>query len=146
MTHVAHLVRRFATSLSSRPPSAADLAWVSSILGEPGWSLWTQMSVPDRRHSVLVARRFAEAEPSAPQTAVAGVLLHDVGKVAAGLGTFGRVVATVVGRHGRRFRTYGEHERIGAEMARAAGLAESTAELIEGRGPWAPALRAADEL
>ena len=53
---------------------------------------------------------------------MAGALLHDVGKVQSGLGTWGRVAATVVGPRTRRFRQYHDHEQIGASMAAQAGI------------------------
>ena len=77
---------------------------------------------------------------------MAGALLHDVGKVEAGLGTFSRVVATVVGPRTRRFRLYHDHEALGARLAAAAGADVVTVALIEGRGPAAADLRAADDV
>ena len=59
--------------------------------------LWRRLSNADRRHAILVARRFLDRRPAADRAEVAGSLLHDVGKIEAGLGTFGRVVATIVG-------------------------------------------------
>ena len=108
--------------------------------------MWERMGDVDRRHSILVARRFVAARPEATRVEIAGALLHDVGKVESGLGTFGRVAATVVGARGRRFRRYHDHEAIGARRAAAAGSDPVTVALIEGRGPAAPALAAADHL
>ena len=69
---------------------------------------------PRRRSS---AAGSLDRRPAADRAEVAGALLHDVGKVEAGLGTFGRVVATVVGPRTERFRTYHDHEAIGARLA-----------------------------
>ena len=104
------------------------------------------MAVQDKRHSILVARRFVDLadEPSREQTAAA--LLHDVGKLASGLGTCARVLATIVGPRTARFRQYHDHERLGAEMLRAAGSAAATLELVQGAGPAAAALRQADDI
>jgi hypothetical protein len=54
------------------------------------------MSGPDRRHAHAVARRVERAlgHEATPLVLVAA-LLHDVGKVDSGLGTYGRVVATL---------------------------------------------------
>ena len=95
--HLTHLARRFATSLSPRPPSAEDATWAERHLLSPEIALWRRMPAQDRRHSVEVARRFLHARPEATRAEMAGALLHDVGKIDAGLGTIGRVVATIAG-------------------------------------------------
>jgi hypothetical protein len=91
-----------------------------------------------------VARRFVAVRPEATRAEIAGALLHDVGKIECGLGTFGRVAATVVGRRGRRFTLYHDHERIGAELAEAAGSDPATVDLIAERGPVFPIMHACD--
>lgn len=140
----AHLARRFVTSLSGRPPSDEDEAWAEVNLTDGEQALWARMGVRDRRHSVGVARRFVADRPTATRAEIAGALLHDVGKIDCHLGTFQRVAATLVGPRGERFRRYHDHERIGAELAAATGSDPITVGLIEGRGPAAEALRAAD--
>jgi len=145
VSRAGHLVRRFATSLSRRPVAAEDLAWVAAQLGPGEHALWVTMPLTDQRHSVTVARRFAARRAGAPRAEVAGALLHDVGKTASGLGTIGRVVATVVGSHTARLARYHAHEAIGASLAAAAGADPVTVALIEGRGPAAADLRAADD-
>lgn len=56
------------------------------------------MRGPDRRHGVQVARRVERAlGDEASRAVLAAALLHDVGKTVAGLGTYGRVVATLCG-------------------------------------------------
>lgn len=143
---VAHLVRRFATSLSSRPPAPEDEVWAEVWLRFDERELWQRMANTDRRHAVLVARRFVERRPDATRAEMAGALLHDVGKIESGLGTFGRVLATVVGPRTTRWRTYHDHETIGASMAAAAGSDAVTVALIEGRGPAAADLAWADHV
>jgi predicted HD phosphohydrolase len=114
-----HLARRFFGSLSRREPAAADEAWVRSLLNPEEHALWTRMPAADRRHAVGVARTVpAELAPAA--------LLHDVGKITSGLGTFGRVGATVLGWIGRdrwrgRVGDYLRHDALGAELLQAAG-------------------------
>jgi len=143
-------MRRWATSLSDAPPRSVDEVWAESHLNPGETALWRSMSNADRRHSVVVARRFVEpgvepgVEPSRAE--VAGALLHDVGKVASNLGTWGRVSATLIGGRGRRFRAYRDHESIGAEMCRAAGSHETTVELVAGRGTSVDRLRRADNV
>ena len=99
---------------------------------------------PPRRARGATVRR--PLRPDAARAEIAGALLHDVGKVEAGLGTFGRVAATVVGPRTARFRRYHDHEAIGARLAAAAGSDPVTVALIEGQGPAADALRAADDV
>jgi predicted HD phosphohydrolase len=141
-----HLGRRFFTSLSSRPPTARETAWAEHWLQPTEAELWGRMTNADRRHSVEVTQRFFARRPGATRAELAGALLHDVGKVEAGLGTFARVVATLVGPRSDRFRTYHDHEAIGARLAEAAGSDAATIALIEGTGPAAEDLRAADDV
>jgi predicted HD phosphohydrolase len=141
-----HLARRFVTSLSRTPPPSADCAWAVDHLLPAEAELWQQMMVQDRRHSILVARRFVQIAPDASRAEVAAALLHDVGKLDSGLGTFARVVATIVGPRTDRFRRYHDHERIGADMLAAAGSDAVTVELVHGRGERAIELRRADNI
>jgi len=142
--HPVHLARRFFGSLSKRPPEPNEEAWARSQLLPGELALWDRMSALDRRHSVSVARRFEAAWPGATRAEIAGALLHDVGKIDSGLGTFGRVVASVVGGRTPRFRSYQDHERIGAEMAAAAGSDPATVDLIAERGPAFETMHAGD--
>ena len=65
-------------------------------------------------------------------TWAAAALLHDVGKTASGLGTFGRVAATVRGHLGDpedvggRTGAYLRHAEIGAELLEHAGARAET--------------------
>ena len=140
-----HLVRRFLSSLSSRPPSAADTAWAESFLLEAEVQLWRRFGSPDRRHAIIVSRRFASLG-SWTREEMAGALLHDVGKLDSGLGTAARVVATVVGPRTERFRRYHDHEPIGADMLAAAGSSSITVDLVRGNGRAAAALIKADDI
>jgi hypothetical protein len=144
LTKPHHLAARFFGSLSSRPPEPAEEAWARSQLLPGELGLWERMSNQDRRHSAKVARRFVAARPGATRAETAGALLHDVGKIECGLGTWGRVVASVVGGRTQRFRLYHDHERIGADLAAAVGSEPETIELISERGPAFATLTACD--
>ena len=136
----SHLARRFFGSLRPGGPRAADNEWVASVLQPDELALWSQLSDPDRRHSVAVARRVQQALVNdvgeTDQRWLATALLHDVGKVDAGLGTFARVGATLAGaargrerakewstRTGmtRKVGLYLRHPELGEERIRAAG-------------------------
>ena len=137
MAGATHLARRFFGSLSPRGPRREDEAWVQETLlpGERG--LWSRMSRADRRHAAGVARRVEQAlGVEATRAVLAAALLHDVGKVASGLGTYGRVVATLAGAAAgresaaawskasgvtRRVGLYLRHPELGAEMLGLAG-------------------------
>jgi putative nucleotidyltransferase with HDIG domain len=105
--------------------------------------------VADQRHSIEVARRFSAILAEAQREDMAAALLHDVGKLASGLGTFARVAATLVGPRSGRLRQYHDHERLGAEMLRTAGSSPETIALVANtslRGDVAAALRHADHV
>ncbi len=132
-----HLVRRFLGSLSPLPVADEDESWASAQLGPGERQLWQRMSRADRKHSVGVARRVAE-QVGEERPVLAAALLHDVGKVDADLGTFGRVAATLVGRRraarwdGRpgargRMSAYLRHDAIGAALLEDAGADPVTA-------------------
>lgn len=144
VTGPRHLVIRFFRSLSSAPPSVNGELWADDHLLPNERLLWTQMSNQDRRHSIAVARRFVESRPDATRAEVAGALLHDVGKIECRLGTVARVVATLVGPRTTRFRSYHDHEAIGARLVAEAGSDLATADLVAERGPAYAQLKAAD--
>ncbi len=144
LTKPHHLVARFFTSLSGAPPQVAEEVWAELNLLPGEIALWRQMSNQDRRHSAKVARRFVAARPAATRAEVAGALLHDVGKIECGLGTWGRVVASIVGPRTERFRLYHEHEHIGSVLAEDAGSDPATVELIDERGPAYETLESCD--
>jgi hypothetical protein len=129
---LTHLAKRFVTSLVPGGPSFEAEAWVSAVLSEAELALWRRMSGPDRRHAVGVARRVEAAlgEQATPPV-LAAALLHDVGKVESGLGTLGRVVATVAGPRTPRLARYRRHPELGAELLRLADSDPLTAAWAE---------------
>ena len=144
VAHLGHLSRRFFSSLSRRQPADTDVAWALAQLLPGEATLWQQMPVQDRRHSIVVAHRFMTLVEQPTRAELAGALLHDVGKLPSGLGTVSRVVATVAGPRTKRFRHYHDHEALGLEMLRQAGSDAATLALIDGSGRAAGAVRDAD--
>ncbi len=122
--------------------------WVQSVLSPSEFDAWNNMMVQDRRHSVMVGRRFVMYRPTATQGEIAGALLHDVGKSVARLGSFARVIATLIGPRTNRFRQYHDHEIIGATMLRSIDSDELTISMVEGscEGELRQALSSADDI
>lgn len=137
MAGAAHLVRRFAGSLWPFGPDAGAVAWAHDHLLPTERRLWDRLPAADRRHSIGVARRVvARLGDRATRPVVAAALLHDVGKLDARLGTYGRVVATLSARvagHNaayqwsegrgfiRRVGLYLRHPELGGDMLALAG-------------------------
>jgi hypothetical protein len=145
----SHLTRRFFGALRPGGPSQADRNWVLTVLTPEELGLWERLPAHDQRHTIEVARRV---EASLGGGAHAGdtrwlacALLHDVGKLAAGLGVYGRVLATLFGRAAgdalgsweelpglrRRIALYLRHGEIGGDMIRMAGGREEVATWAE---------------
>jgi hypothetical protein len=141
----AHRARRFGRSLVSSAPATEDEEWARSFLTDGEAAAFARMSANDRRHSIGVARAVAAhldriglegvGDPGA-RWVLAAALTHDVGKSVAGLGTYGRVVATLsgwVGGHDmadhwadtrgftRRVGLYLNYPRLGADLLAMAG-------------------------
>jgi len=77
-------------------PTREHQRWALSQLGPGEVELWQQMGRADRRHAAAVARRVeGQLGDRATRPVLAAALLHDVGKVDANLGVYGRVVATL---------------------------------------------------
>ena len=141
-----HLAARFFGALDPRGPDLAEERWAEGWLNDGERDLWRRMSGPDRRHAAGVARGTAAllGPPEPAREVMAAALLHDVGKVESGLGTFARVAVTVAaiaaGRDRlvadpatpvrpwrRRVSDYLTHDRIGAKLLGAAGSHPLTA-------------------
>ena len=137
-----HRVRRFFASVVPGRPSDADLAWAGSFLNDDERRLFAKMAATDQRHLVGVAKaveRHGVDGRSPDQWVMAAALLHDVGKTVAGLGTYGRVVATLSEAVGgasmaaawtessgftRRVGLYLQYPALGADLLRLAGSDE----------------------
>ena len=132
MKYLKHLLARFFGSLSRATPTVADLAEVAAILLTVEYELWQKLPPMDQRHSIAVMQRFLERRPGAQISEIRAALLHDIGKIDANLGVVGRVVATLVGRHGERFTAYHDHELIGSELLKDIGSDLLTCQLVAG--------------
>ena len=148
MSHVAHLAKRFVTSFSRRDVSDTELDMVRSALSAGEYEMWFRFNKADRRHSVEVAERFVALRPGASRNEIAGVLLHDIGKIVSNLSTLQRVAATIVGPRTKRFALYHQHEEIGADMLRRAGSHSEVIAMVNQTcsADAADAFRAADNI
>ena len=148
MSHVAHLAKRFVTSFSRRDVSDTELDMVRSALSAGEYEMWFRFNKADRRHSVEVAERFVALRPGASRNEIAGVLLHDIGKIVSNLSTLQRVAATIVGPRTKRFALYHQHEEIGADMLRRAGSHSEVIAMVNQTcsADVADAFRAADNI
>ena len=146
MTRALHLGRRFVRALWPGRPRERDAAWVAGILEPAELGLWRSLPNHEQRYTIRVAKdveaRLAGTEYAGEPRWIAAALLHDVGKLDAGLGVVGRSVATVMGavagsarvdRWGqtsgfrRRAAWYLHHDDGGAVRIRAAGGREEAA-------------------
>lgn len=137
--HGTHLVRRFFESVRPGGPSAFDDQWAHDRLPATTAGLWFQLSSADRRHCVAVARAVEASAPgpdAIPDWVWGAALLHDIGKAEAGMGTVGRVVASLIElagaeRLGDRFIT--KPGMLG-RLARQLNYTDLGAELLEATG------------
>ncbi len=132
MKYFRHLVSRFFGAVSGAQPSPEDLAEVESLLLHDEFQLWQKLPAMDQRHSIAVLRRFVILRPDATQPELRSALLHDIGKIQSNLGVLGRVVATLVGRRGKRFTAYHDHEKIGSQMLQNIDSDSVTIQLVAG--------------
>lgn len=137
MASMSHLARRFLGSMWPGGPGEDEAAWAESHLLPAEVDLWRRMSGPDRRHAAGVGRRVERAlGHEATRPVLAAALLHDVGKVESGLGTYGRVVATLSAKaagsqmaetwrkqrgYARKVGLYLQHDRLGGDLLELAG-------------------------
>jgi hypothetical protein len=142
-----HRARRFGRSLVARAPSDDDTRWAHARLSEGERRLFDKMPAVDRSHSIAVARLVASrldqlglSEPDDDaRWLLAAALTHDVGKSVAGLGTYGRVVATLSEAVGgasmarvwadkrgmtRKVGLYLQYPQLGADLLAVAGSDE----------------------
>lgn len=138
----AHRARRLWRTLTRRRITPEDRRWVESLLSGPELRVFDRMSGADRAHSVDVARLVEQeldrlgVEAEQRRWVLVAALTHDVGKQVAGLGAYGRVVATLseaLGGSGmaevwsersgmtRRVGLHLRYPRLGADLLAMAG-------------------------
>ncbi|HVQ30315.1 MAG TPA: hypothetical protein VMV21_12080 [Vicinamibacteria bacterium] len=145
------LYRRLVDTVQGVRPRHSDRAWVESILQPGELELWLRLSGPDQCHAIQVARSVEARLAGTPYAGdgrwLGAALLHDVGKVEAGLGILERAVATLLGKATsvdrarrwaraeaasiRRLGLYLTHGSVGAAAIRAAGGREEIAAWAE---------------
>ena len=131
---VKHLIRRTWLSITDSRSTEADLEVAKEILNVRELELWERMQSVDQRHSVRVFSRFRSRLPDSTREECAAVLLHDVGKSVARLGTLARIGATIGILRTRRAERYRDHEAIGLDLAIAQNLDEQVIAAMSGRG------------
>jgi hypothetical protein len=152
-----HLTRRFFGALRPGPPRADDVEWAESVLGPDAFALWQRQPNHDRRHAVAVARGVQAQLAGTPYADdpvwISCALLHDIGKLDARLGVYGRVAATMAGaaaghdmadawseKRGftRRVGLYLRHPELGADRIRLARGPEAAARWAAAHhtSPW----------
>lgn len=131
---IPHLAQRTLWSLRKPVPDAATERWLLGLLSPSEAVLYRSMSAVDRAHAL----NSAAAVSTWGADVVVASALHDVGKTQAGLGTPGRVAASVVGLLsvdvGSRWRNLGgvrgqigrylDHSEIGARELSTAGASD----------------------
>lgn len=150
MARPVHLARRFLGALSPARPRPGDVAWVGEHLNPGELAVWNRLPRHDRRHSIRVARdvqtALAGTEYAGDGRWIEAALLHDVGKLDAGLGVLGRVGATLAGaaagrdwaevwshKRGitRKVGLYLRHPELGADRIRICGGSREAATWAE---------------
>lgn len=149
MTSALHRVGQFWRHASARV-TAEERANVEELLGPSLAPLFVQLPVNDQRHGLDVLKTVTRLEAQPGRLLQQAALLHDLGKAGArfsvidrSLTVFLRSVAprsfhTVLRARpafARRYATYVEHARIGAERLQAVGAAELAAIVAEHHAP-----------
>ncbi len=116
MDSIVHLAKRAWNSKDNRPISGHHVERAERLLNHDEFALWWAMAPRDQAHSIEVLDRFLAIIPWAKREEQAAALLHDVGKNASHLNWPLRIMATIVGPRGKRFRLYHMHEEIGVQM------------------------------
>lgn len=141
-----HLLKRTVESFGRQAPAPDLEQWARKHLSDDERQLWDRLHPRDRRHAIGVAKRFIELEPEAPIAAIAGALLHDIGKADAPSSLLARIAAELLGPVTPGLRRLRDHETIGREMLERAESDPVTIAAAGGTGRWGPSVTRADDL
>lgn len=92
-SEVPHLAQRTLWSLRKPVPDPDGEKWLLTLLSQKEGLLYRSMSAVDRAHAIGCARQVDDLDAEV----IVASALHDVGKTDSGLGTPGRVLATLAG-------------------------------------------------
>jgi len=138
MGSALHRVGQFWRHASAQV-SPVESANAERILGPELASLFFHLPVNDQRHGLDVLETVTQRDAEPGRLLQQAALLHDVGKSGAGLSVIDRSLIVLLEAlsprllaallrvrpaFARRYATYADHARIGADRLRAAGAAE----------------------
>mgnify|MGYP000306511729 CR=1 FL=1 len=141
---IAYRTGQFLRALTARV-SREEVTEALRLLTPEARALFHCQSIPDRRHGLAVYRMLLRAGYT-NQHLLTAALLHDVGKAAAGLSVWHRVIIVLLRRFAPRlwaclskgepqgwrrpFIIHARHAEIGAQWAQEAGCSPLTVALI----------------
>lgn len=121
-----HLAGRFFGVLLARELDHSERLEVEELLrSEAEAAVYWAQPVADQRHGLQAARVLSRLAPGRSDL-IRAALFHDAGKRHAGLGVWGRTVATLLAKLGLptrgRFATYLNHGPLAADELGSAGV------------------------
>jgi len=145
MSSALHRVGQFWRHASAQV-SPSESATAEQILGPDLASLFFRLPVNDQRHGLDVLETVSRLEAEPGRLLQQAALLHDVGKSGAGFSVIDRSLTVFLDAvsprllagllrarpaFARRYASYADHARIGAERLQAAGATELGAIVAE---------------
>ena len=127
-SELPHLARRTLWSMRRPIPDAESERWLLGQLLPREALLYRSMDAVDRAHAIECAEYVKDYE----REVIVASALHDVGKTDAGLGTLGRVLATLCGLAlAPRARSWETSSGLRRQIARYLDHAERGAAVLE---------------
>lgn len=141
-SELPHLAQRTLWSLKKPVPDPDGEVWLIAQLNERERMLYRSMAAVDRAHAINCARAVEDLGVEA----IVASAMHDVGKTEAGLGTPGRVGATLAGLlFAPRARSWEGTRGVRGQIARYLDHAERGAKILADAGSSALAIAWARE-